>query len=157
MQRFVKLICDQIQKIGFLFLIFSTFLEKEEGTPKFTNQLWKWTEDGKLLNKAVGSKWQNGANIWSRDTHHFIRKESGECLSISMDTENQEDYEIWKLKDGKLINKALGQEWKLGSYNWVEEEGFLTDQATKEVLAIKRNKEWDIKPSCCRFLNRYIL
>ena len=73
------------------------------------------------------------------------------------DMENQENYEIWKLtKDGKLINKALGQEWKLGSYNWVEEEGFLTDQATKEVMAIKRYKEWDIKPSSCRFLKKYI-
>ena len=133
-----------------------TFVEKQEGAHNFNNQLWEWTEEGKLFNKAVGFSWQNGANTWTRDTHHFIDEESDECLSISMDTENQENYEIWKLTaDGKLINKALGLEWKLGSYNWVEEEGFITDQATKKVMDIKRNKEWDIKPSCCRFLKKY--
>ena len=68
------------------------------------------------------------------------------------DKENKENYEIWKLtEDGRLINKAREQKWNVchvekekpktlqasKDINWVMEEGFLTDQATKKVMDIK--------------------
>lgn len=68
-----------------------TMEEQKGDTGNFTNQLWKWREDGKLENKAVGLNWQNGANVWRRDgCHHFIDEKTNKYLSILLDNKHFE-------------------------------------------------------------------
>ena len=48
------------------------------------------------------------------------------------------DLQLWKLsKDGKLINKAHGQNWKHGSETWVIEDDFIINQDSKKVMSVE--------------------
>ena len=49
-----------------------------------------------------------------------------------------EDLQLWKLsKDGKLINKALGQNWKHGLESWAIEFAFIVNQNSKKLMSVE--------------------
>ena len=45
-------------------------------------QLWKFNDDGKLINKAVGSAWKNGDKKFMRENHYITEEASWKVLDI---------------------------------------------------------------------------
>ena len=44
--------------------------------------LWKWTEDGKLMNKEQEFSWTYGQKKWSRVNNFIVDDETGKVLDI---------------------------------------------------------------------------
>ena len=44
--------------------------------------VWKWTEDGKLMNKEKEFSWKYGQKKWSRVNNFIVDDETGKVLDI---------------------------------------------------------------------------
>ena len=44
--------------------------------------LWKWTEDGKLMNKEKEFSWKYGDKKWTRVNNFIVDDETGKVLEI---------------------------------------------------------------------------
>ena len=67
-------------RLGINFFTFGISAATSNLTDNANTTLWKWTEDGKLMNKEKEFSWKYGQKKWSRVNNFIVDDETGKVL-----------------------------------------------------------------------------